>query len=108
MCRWSLIAARLPGRTDNEIKNYWNHHLSKKSLEETVMVAGFSSGETRSNSDLTAEEKETTSVSSKSVENSGESEAKVDDFDDFFDFSNENPSTLEWVTKFIEFGKTSC
>ncbi|KAJ7554170.1 hypothetical protein O6H91_06G129000 [Diphasiastrum complanatum] len=28
--RWSLIAARIPGRTDNEIKNYWNTYLSKK------------------------------------------------------------------------------
>lgn len=28
--RWSLIAGRLPGRTDNEIKNYWNTHLVKR------------------------------------------------------------------------------
>ncbi|KAL4654140.1 hypothetical protein ACB092_01G356800 [Castanea dentata] len=30
--RWSLIAGRLPGRTDNEVKNYWNTHLNKKCL----------------------------------------------------------------------------
>ncbi|KAM1397803.1 hypothetical protein ACFX2I_015340 [Malus domestica] len=28
--RWSLIAGRVPGRTDNQVKNHWNGHLSKK------------------------------------------------------------------------------
>ncbi|PRQ45004.1 putative transcription factor MYB-HB-like family [Rosa chinensis] len=27
---WSTIAAQLPKRTDNEIKNYWNTHLKKR------------------------------------------------------------------------------
>ncbi|KAK8579860.1 hypothetical protein V6N13_143024 [Hibiscus sabdariffa] len=34
--KWSLIAARLPGRTDNEIKNYWNTHIKRKLLSRGI------------------------------------------------------------------------
>ncbi|KAI9084122.1 hypothetical protein K1719_033920 [Acacia pycnantha] len=34
--RWTLIAGRLPGRTDNEVKNYWNSHLRKKLINKGI------------------------------------------------------------------------
>ncbi|KAJ0797740.1 putative transcription factor MYB family [Helianthus annuus] len=32
--RWSLIAGRLPGRTANDVKNYWNTHLRSRLKQE--------------------------------------------------------------------------
>lgn len=40
-CRWSKIAAKLPGRTDNEIKNIWHTYL-KKRLEGGNDQSGYS------------------------------------------------------------------
>ncbi|KAL6654514.1 hypothetical protein ACP70R_007979 [Stipagrostis hirtigluma subsp. patula] len=41
--RWSRIARRLPGRTDNEIKNYWRTHMRKKAQERKMSVSPSSS-----------------------------------------------------------------
>ncbi|KAF4355536.1 hypothetical protein CsatB_010346 [Cannabis sativa] len=46
--RWSVIASQLPGRTDNDVKNYWNTKLKKKLLARST-----NSNETTDNSTTT-------------------------------------------------------
>nr|AQP25673.1 MYB transcription factor [Allium cepa] len=62
--KWSLIAGRLPGRTDNEIKNYWNTHIRRKLLSRGVdpnthrpIVEGVSSNITTISFEKTQEDK---------------------------------------------------
>ncbi|CAH2037351.1 unnamed protein product [Thlaspi arvense] len=37
--KWSKIASKLPGRTDNEIKNVWHTHLKKRLSSDTNLNA---------------------------------------------------------------------
>ncbi|KAG8053340.1 hypothetical protein GUJ93_ZPchr0001g30421 [Zizania palustris] len=43
--RWSVIAAKMPGRTDNEIKNYWNSRVRKRQTAAAASGADSANSE---------------------------------------------------------------
>ncbi|KAM0856464.1 hypothetical protein ACQ4PT_049078 [Festuca glaucescens] len=80
--RWSRIARKLPGRTDNEIKNYWRTHMRKMAQEDKTKkkgTAASSPSSSASGTTCSASATATSSLPTTTTDALQESTSMVDD-----------------------------
>ncbi|KAL8148266.1 transcription factor LAF1-like [Apium graveolens] len=105
--KWSQIAQHLPGRTDNEIKNYWHSYLKKR----TVEIVNF---EDKKRTDTFLNNSTCEAVSSASSLNSSENtEGSLQDADQLVARRSNLPKVLfaDWLSldqfQYQEFSNSS-
>ncbi|KAL9342681.1 hypothetical protein Peur_066006 [Populus x canadensis] len=110
--KWSIISGKLPGRTDNEIKNHWHTNLSKRvkqnqPVSSEVMNKEQSSESSQSEVIQTSKKSETDSVSVNTPSESDHQQKNVVNFpssqeiscSEFSSMSNDSVSGMNSVAE---------
>ncbi|XP_050228723.1 transcription factor MYB27-like [Mercurialis annua] len=98
--KWAKIARRLPGRTDNEIKNYWRCHLRKK-IE--AQEGSYQCKVNNTKKDLLYQKSDTSSWNSNMEEEEEEDFKSVKEMD-----KNYNSGTTDSTLERYEFSGLTC